>query len=431
MRYDAICVNVQNGHFADRGLYYRGLHKDLVVFVDRFPSRKKGKTAVRMAKSAIISRLHLSKIAITGVLLFAAIAAPNAYAVMLRPQGPSENAIWQQSLRDAVELIDEARGDIDGDGRKETAICYRLPSEMRASLALPGDAGGLVVFAGNERIERPVFHTIFSDAVCEQLELSRGSLAFRSPQPENVQQTTPYRWTYRKDFYFAGDEKTMLSASVAQNPADTVSLLSLQDGRLQTGWSVSEGSTGVGQKLRMRFPVPVRIGLIGVFGGVGSSRTEYRKHNRLHRISIQAKSANQQGAANAKRQMALLEDAPRVSYVVPPLAGVPMSRLEIRVEGVHLGKSVNDTKVGELEIVPIMELRSGVGVAGGYFRTSESIRERGVADVPSQATARGTNQSDAQTPSTAHLFETTNLNALRTLETQLDDSEESFEMDDF
>jgi hypothetical protein len=384
-----------------------------------------------LAKFAEIPALCLQHFAFVGVLACAAIAASDAHALMLQRQGPSEDQIWQQSLRDAVEVIDEAQGDIDGDGQKEIAICYRLTSEMRASLAVPGDAGGLVVFSGKARIERPVFHTIFSDAVCEQLELSRGNLIFRSPQPEDASQTTPHRWAYRKDFYFAGDEKTTLSAPVAQNPADIDSLKALLDGRLHTGWDVSQGSTGVGQKLRMRFPVPVRIGLVGVFGGVGSSRSAYRKHNRLHRISIQAKSANRLGAANTQRQKTLLEDAPRVSYIVPPLAGVPMSRLEIRVEGVHLGKSVNDTKVGELEIVPIMELHSGVGVAGGYFRTSESIRERGVADVPLQATSRGTNQSEAQTPSTAHLFETTNLKALRSLETQLDDSEESFEMDDF
>ena len=395
------------------------------MFAYHFPTLKK-------AKSAMISRNRAPGIAFPIALALTAIAAPGARAVMPQATDLSAQEIWQQSLRASVEVLDEARGDVDGDGLEETAICYKLPPAMQSASGMPGTTtGGLVVFSGNKQIARPVFHTLFSDGTCQQLALNRGALKFRSPQPEAPEEPKEYRWSFGKDFYFPKEQQGHLTNAVGQRGADIESVRALQDGRFETAWVVAEGSTGIGNKLQLRFQAPVRIGLVGVFGGVGSNYPAYRHNNRLHRISVRTKSALPVGAESSQRKKVLVADAPRISYFVPPQAGVPMSGMEIRVEGVHLGKRANDTKVGEFEIVPIMELRSGVGVAGGFFRTSKSIRDRGVAEFGTRGAARGPAAKVAAPSGAAPLFQTTNLKKLQTLETELDDSDESFEMDDF
>lgn len=438
----AICAirpNVQILTFPDRPYVPQALDKDRVVSTLRKTSSPHSTFVLLHKNLARSTGTDRATKAFLATLLSSAIAASDAAAVMRQAQQSSSQEIWRQSLREAVEVLSEAKGDIDGDGQEELAICYRLPENMRDTLGIAGDVGGLALFTGDRRLDRPVFHTIFSDGTCRQLKLTRDTLQFVSPDPENRDKTTPYRWTYGRDFLYVGEDGHALAELQGQRREDSIPVQHLFDGRLDTAWTASEGSTGVGEKLRMRFPRPVRIGLVGIFGGMGASRLAHRAHNRLHRITMQAQNAQLSAPSPDDKQLRVayaLQDAPIVTYFVPPLAGLPIETLEVRVEGVYLGKTSNDTRVGELEIVPMMALRSGLGVAGGNFRTSRRMQSTGIApplprsDAKDAGATSSPRDEGAAAPS-ASLFQTTNLKELKTLEAELDAHGDTFEMDEF
>lgn len=276
-----------------------------------------------------------------------AVASPSARAA-------DEPGPWLTALGAAFVVTDMSAGDLDGDGRDETVVCYR------ENLATTNQSSGVVVYAGKGPQQRPVYHVQLDATLCEKVRVSGRKLGVLLGNGKQLS------WTYGEDLHFRGDKRSIVTpktikASSTSSSAHAAS--KAMDNDLSTSWAEGADGTGIGQSLTIQLDKPVDIGAIGIFCGEGSSQRAFFDHNRVHRGSIEAKTEADLGDTAAGFDFASLgidaigdrvefdcENRPVVTYVQLHKRGV--IELEIRIESVYLGDKKDDTHIAEVELVP-------------------------------------------------------------------------------
>ena len=291
----------------------------------------------------------MSRRALPAVLCSLSVAtlAPPAHAA-------DEAGPWLTALGAAYVVTDLSTGDLDGDGRDETVVCYR------ENLATTNQGSGVVVYVGRGPQQRPAFHAQLDGALCEKVRVSGRKLGIL------LQGNKQLAWTYGEDLHFRGHKKSLVtpksvtassSLTSAHGPAKAF------DNDLATSWAEGADGTGIGQSVTIHLDKPVDIGAIGVFCGEGSSQRAFFDRNRLHRGSIEAKTEADLGDTSAGFDFASLgidaigdriefncENRPEITYVSLNKRGVV--ELEVRIESVYLGDKKDDTHIAEIELVP-------------------------------------------------------------------------------
>jgi hypothetical protein len=109
------------------------------------------------------------------------------------------------------------------------------------------------------------------------------------------------------------------------------------------------------------------ISYVAIFGGHGGGQRSFFDHNRVHRGSIEARTAADLGdalagidfselgiGAGGDRTEFTLENSPGVTYIRLDKKGV--TELNVRIDSVYLGRRTDDTHIAEIEVVPTLEL---------------------------------------------------------------------------
>jgi hypothetical protein len=261
---------------------------------------------------------------------------------------------WLTALGAAFVVTDLSTGDLDGDGRDETVVCYR------ENLATTNQGSGIVVYVGRGPQQRPAFHAQLDGALCEKVRVSGRKLGVL------LQGNKQLAWTYGEDLHFRGDKRSLVHPKSVKASSSTGSAhgpTKAFDNDLATSWAEGADGTGIGQSITIQLDKGVDIGAVGIFCGEGSSQRGFFDHNRMHRGSIEAKTEADLGDSSAGFDFASLgidaigdriefncENRPEVTYV--PLHKRGVVELEVRIESVYLGDKKDDTHIAEIELVP-------------------------------------------------------------------------------
>lgn len=263
---------------------------------------------------------------------------------------------WLTALGAAYVVTDLSTGDLDGDGRDETVVCYR------ENLATTNQGSGVVVYVGRGPQQRPAFHAQLESALCEKVRVSGRKLGVL------LQGNKQLAWTWGEDLHFHGDKKspvTPRSVKASSSTGGPNGPAKAFDNDLATSWAEGADGTGIGQSLTIQLDKAIDIGAVGIFCGEGSNQRAFFDHNRVHRGSIEAKTEADLGDTSAGFDFASLgidamgdriefdcENRPVVTYV--PLRKRGVVELEIRIESVYLGDKKDDTHIAEVELVPLL-----------------------------------------------------------------------------
>lgn len=298
----------------------------------------------------------------------AVLLAPTlAFAMKGRAATPAENGPWLNAITTSYVLLDLQTGDLDGDGKPETAVCYR--ESLDSTNALSGIA---VLKSKGDGPPQPVFHVQLEPS-CEKVRINGRKLGILlSTKTGEKKQLV---WTYGTEIRFRGDGDRLAGSAVrASSSMPGGEPAKAFDGDLTTSWAEGKQGTGIGQTITIRFPRPTDVGAIAVFGGDGNGKRGFQDHNRLHRASIEAKTEADLGDASAgidfstlgidsigDRVEFSLENRPDVKYVPVHKKGVV--ELQLRVDSVFLGDKKDDTRVAEIEVVPMLSLAETLDAA--------------------------------------------------------------------
>jgi hypothetical protein len=266
------------------------------------------------------------------------------------------------ALSSTFVVIDTATGDLDGDGKDETAVCYR------EDVSRTEQVSGIVIYAGKGADMKPVFHVQLDEALCEKLKIGGRKLGITLGGNKQLV------WTYGEEIKFRGDKGSLQSSLKASSSSYMDSSHTADkaiDGDLATSWAEGAQGTGLGQTLTIKLAKATDIGAIGIFSGDGNGQRTYFDNNRLHRASLEAKTEADVGDSAAGIDFSSLgietmgdraeftcENKPQVTYVHVGKKGVV--ELNLRIESVYLGDKKDDTHIAEIEIVPVLSLRETV-----------------------------------------------------------------------
>jgi hypothetical protein len=283
-------------------------------------------------------------------LLSAAVATP-ALAASSNDNGP-----WLNALTTAFVLLDLSTGDLDGDGRDESVLCYRQ------NLATTDQGSGVVVLQEGAEA-KPVFHVQLEGALCEKVRVSGRRLGVLLAGNKQL------AWTYGEDLKFSGQKGgrvavKSVSASSTLGPQNAAS--KLLDNDLATSWAEGAAGTGIGESVTVVLDKAVDVGAVAVFCGEGSSQRNFFDRNRIHRGSIEVKTAADLGDSAAGIDFSALgidaigdrvefscENKPEVHYV--HIGRKDVLQVQLRIDSVYLGDKKDDAHVAELEIVPMLD----------------------------------------------------------------------------
>jgi hypothetical protein len=285
---------------------------------------------------------------VPAVLLGASLSTAAAPSVPESEAGP-----WLLALGAAYTVTDLSTGDLDGDGRDETVVCYRETAQTQNA------GSGIAVYAGRGPRERPLFHTQLEGAPCEQVRVNGRKLGVLLEGRKQL------IWTLGEEIVLRGDPRSPIRAKTVVASSQTGPHVPTRafDGDLATSWAEGAEGTGIGQAITITLDKPIDIGAVGVFCGEGSGLRAFFDHNRVHRGSIEAKTEADLGDTSAGFDFASLgidalgdrvefscENRPEVTYVTLHKRGVV--ELEVRIESVYLGDKHDDTHLAEIELVP-------------------------------------------------------------------------------
>lgn len=292
-------------------------------------------------------------------LMFALLALGSARAIAATDNGP-----WLAALASKFVVVDVAKGDLDGDGRDETLVCYR--EEVGRS----EHTNGVAIFAGKAPDLRPVFH-VQLEAVCEKLKANGRKLGILLAGNKQLV------WTYGAELKFRKDRGSALSGMTAKASSSADSSHGVEraiDGDITSSWAEGSSGTGVGQTVTLRLPAGTDIGMFGIYSGNGASSRAFFDSNRIHRGSLEAKTEADLGDSAAGIDFSSLgidsigdrveftcENKPQVTYF--PLNKRGVVELQLRIESVYLGNKKDDTHIAEIEIVPLLSMGETVDKA--------------------------------------------------------------------
>jgi hypothetical protein len=267
-----------------------------------------------------------------------------------------EGGLWLSSLSSSFATIDMAGGDLDGDGRDELALCYR--EELHDGV----QKGGVAVFADATGATKPMFHVQLSDAPCEKIAIRDKKLVLMLAGNRQLV------WGYGNEVRYRTDAGSALAA--VQPKASTQSDAAhngraAYDGDVSTSWGEGVAGTGIGQTLTIRLPKAMSIGAVGVVCGDASGSRAFFDHNRVHRGSIQAKTAEDEGDTSAGVDFASLGIATigdrseftcenRIGITYVPINRRDVVEIELRIDSVYLGDKKDEARVAEIELIPLL-----------------------------------------------------------------------------
>jgi Nicotine adenine dinucleotide glycohydrolase (NADase) len=279
-----------------------------------------------------------------------------------RAAAAADQSVWMAALSSAYVVIDLTTGDLDGDGKTETAVCYR------EDVGRTSQVSGVMILRGKAPDQEPVFHVQLESVLCEKVRIANRKLGVLL---QGNQQLT---WTYGDEIKFRREkgglyQTASVRGSTQTGPANAAD--KALDGDLMTSWAEGAAGTGIGQTLTIKFAKPTNIGAIGVLAGNGQGSRAFFDHNRIHRGSIEAKTEADFGDTGAgldfaslgiesmgDRQEFTADNKPNVTYVRVDKRGVV--ELQLRIESVYLGDKRDETHIAELDIIPLLSLSETV-----------------------------------------------------------------------
>jgi hypothetical protein len=274
----------------------------------------------------------------------------------------AENGPWLNALSTAYVIVDMQSGDLDSDGRDETAVCYR------ESLDGTGRSSGIVILRGKAGEARPVFHAVLDAVQCEKVRIQGKKLGILVEGAGQIGKRQLI-WSYGDEIKFNNDRGGFLdgarfesSSSIGGHKANAAF-----DGDLRTSWAEGADGTGIGQTLTIRFSKPTDVAAIAIFPGNAGAGEAFFDHNRVHRASLETKSDADLGDSAAGVDFSTLgidaigdrlevsfENRPQVTYVQVNRKAV--MQIQVRVESVYLGDRRDETHIAEIEVVPLLGL---------------------------------------------------------------------------
>lgn len=317
-----------------------------------------------------------------GVALVALAASPATAAAA------SDNGPWLAALSSAFVVVDMSNGDLDGDGKDETVVCYREDTGRTQQTS------GVAVFTGRPPDLRPSFHVQLDETLCEKVRVSGKKLGILLTDHKQLVWSPGEELKLRSDkgSLHAGIRATATSSAPGTSPERAI------DGDLGTSWAEAAAGTGIGQTLTLTLPRPTDVGYVGIHSGSGAGSRAFFDSNRIHRGSLRAKTEADVGDTAAGIDFSSLgidaigdriefscENKAQVLYIPVNRKGVV--ELQVRIESVYLGDKKDDTHVAEVEVVPLLGL-------------SETI-DRARATKPKDAPTGGKAQ-DEQPPAPAN-----------------------------
>lgn len=292
----------------------------------------------------------------------------------------TDNGPWLTALSSKFVVVDLAKGDLNGDGSDETLVCYR------EDVGRTEQKSGIAVYAGKGADLEPVFH-VQLEAMCEKVKASGRKLGILLAGNKQLV------WTYGEDLKFKKDKGSAFSGMTvkASSSAPSNNPERAIDGEISTSWAEGSAGTGLGQKLTLRLPRPMNIGVIGIYSGNGSSSQAFFDSNRLHRGSMEAKTEADLGDSAAGIDFSALgidaigdridftcENKPGITYINVDKRGVV--ELQFRIESVYLGDKKDDTHIAEIEVVPLLGLGETLDKAT-QLKAKESASSNGKTDA--------------------------------------------------
>ena len=278
---------------------------------------------------------------------------------------PAESGPWLTALGTAYVVVDLSAGDLDGDGRDETVVCYK------ENLATTNTGSGVAVYAGRGAQQKPVWHVQLFQVQCEKVRVANKKLGILLEGGKQL------ALTYGEDLHFFGQKQSPVLPKTVKSSSSVGSQHGPQkafDNDLSTSWAEGAEGTGIGQFVSVRFEKPIDVAALGVFCGDGSNQRSFFDRNRVHRGSIEAKTEADLGDTAAGFDFASLgidaigdriefncENRPEVNYIPVNKRGVV--ELEVRIESVYLGDKKDDTHISEVEIIQRLGRNETIDVA--------------------------------------------------------------------
>lgn len=286
-----------------------------------------------------------------------------ALALPAQAASSADNGPWLNALTTAFVLLDLTTGDLNGDGRDDTVMCYR------ENLATTDQGSGIAILSGSGSEAKPVFQVQLDGANCEKVRINGRKLGILLSG--NKQLT----WTYGDEVRFRGDHSSSVpnKAQVVIKEVTATSTLDaahgpkmIIDNDLSTSWAEAAPGTGIGQMITVRFGRPSDIAFIAIYTGDGSNQRAFFDKNRVHRGSIETKTAADLGDTSVGIDFGSLgidsigdrvdftcENKPQVTYV--KVGRKDVMELSIRIDSVYLGDKKDDTHISEIHLVPQLD----------------------------------------------------------------------------
>ncbi len=300
---------------------------------------------------------HRSRLLLAAALVLASGAHASSGRSASSSGSSADNGPWLNALTTAYVLLDLTTGDLDGDGRDETVLCYRQ------DLATTDQGSGIAVLQGKGADAKPVFHVQLEGALCEKVRVNGKRLGILLAG--NKQLT----WTYGEEIRFRNEKaapvviKTIAASSTLDSAHGAAKAV---DNDLTTSWAEGAQGTGIGQSLTLRLEKAVDVGAVAVYCGDGSNQRAFFDRNRLHRGSIETKTDADLGDTAAGIDFSTLgidsigdriefscENKPQVTYI--HVGRKDVLQIVVRVDSVYLGDKKDDTHIAEVEIVPLLD----------------------------------------------------------------------------
>lgn len=289
-------------------------------------------------------------------LALAAVAAGPAQAVAASDNGP-----WLAALSSTFVVVDMSTGDLDGDGKDETVVCYREDTGRTQQTS------GVAVFTGRAPDLRPAFHVQLDEILCEKTRVASKKLGILLSDKKQLV------WTPGEELKMRGDKASLYAGTTAKATSAMPGAAADRaiDGDLGTAWAEGASGTGIGQTLTLTLPKPTDVGYVAIHSGSGAGSRAFFDANRIHRGSLRAKTEADVGDVAAGIDFSSLgidaigdrieftcENKPQVLYIPVNRKGVV--ELQFRIESVYLGDKKDDTQIAEVEIVPVLGLSDTV-----------------------------------------------------------------------
>lgn len=257
------------------------------------------------------------------------------------------------------------RGDVDGDGGDEVLVCYREPEDAI------DQRGGVLILTGQGRDARVAWHALFEKVYPLRVQVNGKALTFQLVHKTSGGQKRLAKTLVRGEhFHFRGDPDSPL-AGVAIEASSTldaegVEAANVFDRDLESAWAEGARGTGVDESIRLAFPKPVDLGLIGVLHGNFRGKRYWLDNNRLHRAEVTVETTADRYDTESDVDFGedlgldLYGDRIDCSFTNRPvmryfkLDRKKVLSLELKITSVLLGEKNDDTYVAEIDLVELV-----------------------------------------------------------------------------